>query len=78
LIDVRPLTRRLDALKLALADVPRQARRLVRFRAKHHRSRSPLRPGPPPGHRVTPVLDIDFILRECHGLARDALAADTS
>jgi hypothetical protein len=39
---------------------------------------SPLRPGRPPGHRRTPLHEVDRILAECHGLARDALAPDTS
>lgn len=82
LIDVRRIAGRLQALKSALADVPRQARRLVRLRARRERDprwryKSPLRPGPPPGNRQKPVFDIDFILKECHGLAFDALA-DTS
>lgn len=83
LVDAGGVTRRLEALKLALAGLPREARRLVRLRARRQANpilkwRSPLRPGPPPGHRKTPIRDIDFVLAECHGLARDALAQDTS
>lgn len=83
LIDAQRVTRRIEALRLALADLPRQARRLARMRAKRRtdpllKFKSPLRPGPPPGYRRVPVHDIDFVLAECHGLARDALAADTS
>lgn len=83
LIDVRPLTRRLEALNLALGDLARQARRLVRLRARRAsdpalRQRSPLRPGPPPGHRKSPIHDIDHVLADCHAFAREELATDTS
>ena len=83
LIDVRPLTRRLEALNLALGDLPRQARRLVRLQERRasdpaFRYRSPLRPGAPPGHRKIPVHDIDHVLADCHAFAREALAANTS
>jgi hypothetical protein len=77
------LVRRLQALKSALDDLPRQARRLARARARREnvpslKFRSPLRPGPPPGHRKKKIHEIDEILAECHGLARDALKIDTS
>jgi hypothetical protein len=83
LIDARRLTLRLQAVKLALDDLPRQARRLVRLRARREkvpslRFRSPLRPGRPPGHRRRPVREIDQVLAECHALAWDAMAPDTS
>jgi hypothetical protein len=39
---------------------------------------SPLRPGPPPGHRRKPKDEIDFVLKECHALARDVLGEDSS
>jgi hypothetical protein len=82
-IDASRLCLRLEALKLALDDLPRQARRLVRLRAKREklpslRFKSPLRPGRPPGHRRIPVHEVDHLLAECHGLARDAMAPDTS
>src|SRR6185503_4710259 len=56
LVNAKSLTRRLEALKSALADLPRQARRLARWRVRREampspKFRSPLRPGPPPGHR---------------------------
>jgi hypothetical protein len=81
--DAQRLVLRLQALKLALDDLPRQARRLARLRARHGNVtsptfRSPLRPGPPPGHRKKKIHEIDEILAECHGLARDALKPDTS
>jgi hypothetical protein len=39
---------------------------------------APLRAGRPPGYRKEPSDDIDWVLRECHALAREALAVDTS
>ena len=83
LVDAARLSRRLQALEFALADLLRQARRLARWRlkqanAKAPKFRSPLRPGPPPGHRKRPVHEVDGVLTECHGLARDALRLDTS
>jgi hypothetical protein len=83
LVSAEPLTRRLQALKLALGDLPRQARRLARWRLRRDKVqstkfRSPLRPGPPPGHRKRPVHEVDEVLAECHGLACDAMKPDTS
>jgi hypothetical protein len=77
------LVRRLQALKAALDDLPRQARRLARWRERRQgvpslKFKSPLRPGPPPGHRRKKTHEIDEILTECHGLAWDALKLDTS
>ncbi len=77
-VDSGPLRRRLAALEGALADLPRQARRFARWRARPDmRARWPLRPGRPPGWRRRPTRDIDDVLRECHALALAALA-DTS
>ncbi len=83
LVGAARLTRRLQALKLALDDLPRQARRLARWRvrrenAKSPKFKSPLRPGPPPGYRRKPTHEVDEVLIECHGLAWDALKPDTS
>ena len=39
---------------------------------------SPLRPGPPPGHRKRQIHAIDEILTDCHGLAWHAMKPDTS
>jgi hypothetical protein len=83
LVNAAPLTRRLEALKLALEDLPRQARRMARWRARREtmpspKFRSPLRPGRPPGSRRKPVHLVDEVLIECHGLAWDALKPDTS
>ena len=73
------LCRRFEALKLALETLPRQAKRLVRWRLRRTaktdaKFTSPLRPGKPPGHQQRPVLEVDHLLRACHGLASDVLA----
>ena len=83
LVNAVPLTRRLQILKSALEDLPRQARRMARWRARREtmpspKFRSPLRPGQPPGHRRKPIHLVDEVLIECHGLAWDALKSDTS
>ncbi len=83
LVNAHRLSRRLQALKLALDDLPRQARRLARWRvrretAKAPKFKSPLRPGPPPGHRRKAIHEVDEVLIECHGLACDAMKPDTS
>ncbi|CAN5173326.1 hypothetical protein BH10PSE7_BH10PSE7_11150 [soil metagenome] len=77
------LGRRLDAIKVALEDLPRQARRLVRWQARRDRMeeltfKTPLRPGPPPGYRREPEQEIDLVLERCHVLAWQALNEDTS
>ena len=82
-VDGGRLGLRLLALKRALEDLPRQAKRLARWRARREKAPSPkfklpLRPGPPPGHRRKPVHEIDEVLVECHGLAFDAQKPDTS
>ena len=56
LVSATRITRRLQALKLALEDLPRQAKRMARWRVRRENSKtpkykSPLRPGQPPGHR---------------------------
>ncbi|MGL4487939.1 MAG: hypothetical protein ACRCU5_00655 [Rhizobiaceae bacterium] len=86
-INAASLHIRLRALRHALADLAKQARRLARWNA--HRDAalkagtptriSPIRPGLPPGWRVRAIHEIDSVLRECHGLAGDLLnAPDTS
>jgi hypothetical protein len=82
-VDGSRLCLRLQALKRALEDLPGQARRLARLRARrskvpHLRLLSPLRPGPAPGQRRRPRYEVDYVLAECHGLAWDALKPDTS
>ena len=81
-IDGSRLALRLAALKRALDDLPRAARRLVRLRTKRAarpgvRFTSPLRPGHPPGHRRIPLHAVDRVLAECHGLAFHAMEPDT-
>jgi hypothetical protein len=77
------LTRRLQALKLALDDLPRQAQRLARLRARREKVptlkfKSPLRPGRPPGSRQNPTHEVDEVLAECHWLAWETERPDTS
>jgi hypothetical protein len=77
------LSRRVDAVRRALDHLPRQAKRMaqwLRCRAMMEALKftTPMRPGPPPGHRKIPVDDIDRVLTECHGLAWDALRPNTS
>ena len=82
-IDAGPLCRRLVAIRAALEDLPRQAQRYARWRARPHDTRRPrrrdsLRTGPPPALRRKPVREVEEILSECHWLARHAAANDTS
>jgi hypothetical protein len=83
LVNGQPIARRLQALKLALDDLPRQARRLVRLQLRRKaspwpKSTSPLRPGRPPGYRKKPIHEVDEVLTECDDLACEALKPDTS
>ena len=77
------LIRRLEALESALADLPRQARRLARWRMRQENApnpsfKSPLRRGYPPGHRKRKVHEVDDLLSECSWLAHYAVMPDTS
>ncbi len=77
------LHRRLAAVKMALENLAAQAKRLARWQARRDSMRnpkfkSPLRPGLPPGYRKEPRHEVDAVLIECHGLARDALKEDSS
>ena len=77
------LHRRLQALKLALDDLPRQAKRLVRCQQRRQaspwpKSASPLRPGHPPGYRRKPIHEVDEVLVACDWLACEAMKPDTS
>jgi hypothetical protein len=77
------LIRRLEALESALADLPRQAMRLARWRMRQEKSpnpsfKSPLRPGHPPGHRRRKIHEVDDLLSECNWLAYQAVMHDTS
>jgi hypothetical protein len=82
-VSARSLGRRLAAIHAALEDLPKQAKRLIRWRARRARMkeakfRDALRPGPPPGFRTVPRHDADRVLSECHALARDLPPPDTS
>jgi hypothetical protein len=82
-VDATRLGRRLMAIKQALETLPRQAKRLVRWQAKRKAMASPkfispLRIGRPPGHRKKPRDEVDWVLKECHALARDVLREDSS
>ncbi|MEQ1522297.1 MAG: hypothetical protein ABL936_13585 [Aestuariivirga sp.] len=83
LVSAARVMRRLEALESALADLPRQARRLVRWRMRQEKSetpsfKTPLRPGRPPGYRRRAVHEVDELLQECHWLASYAAMPDTS
>ena len=83
LASAKSLTRRLQALKSALEDLPRQAKRLARWQqrrkaAPSHKFLSPLRPGRPPGYRRKPIHEVDEVLIECDDLAWEAMKPDTS
>jgi hypothetical protein len=83
MVGAAQLGRRLAAIETALADLPRQARRLARWRARRDTMRnckfiSPLRPGRPPGYRREAEDEIDGVLRKCHALASEVIAQDTS
>jgi hypothetical protein len=81
-IDTSALLRRIAALKSALDNLPRQAKRLARWKARRELARraevwkpgrsSPMRPGFAPGyHRHKPEA-IDEILADCHYFAVEA------
>jgi hypothetical protein len=77
------LHRRLQALKSALDDLPRQAKRLFRLQQRRKaspwpKSTMPLRTGRPPGHRRKPVHEVDEVLVACDWLAWEAMKPDTS
>ncbi len=85
MVNAYPICRRLHALQAALADVPGQARRLMRWQARREQIQklrpvfaTPLRPGSPPGYRKKTTHEVDRILKECNGLAFDAMRTDTS
>jgi hypothetical protein len=79
------LALRLQALGAALDDLPGQARRFARWRARGETGRArriwPLRPGRPPGQRRPNrrTHEVHEILHDLHGLAFDLLECpDTS
>jgi hypothetical protein len=85
-VDATGLCRRLLSSRRALANLPREARRLARWRARNkikpgrRRVVPPLRIGRPPGGRKHPTHAVDHILKECQALALDVLSPlpDTS
>jgi len=72
------------ALKLALEDLPQQAKRYVREVAKRKaakpgvKSRPPLWFGLPPELRKRHIHEVDDILWECHRLVKREPTPDTS
>ncbi|MBO6718357.1 MAG: hypothetical protein JJ913_10415 [Rhizobiaceae bacterium] len=81
-VDATGLYRRLLSSRRALANLPREARRLARWYRRNRlkliqsqgRGRaSPLRMGRPPGGRKRSIHLVDDTLRECQALALDAL-----
>lgn len=72
------LCHRLLAIRDALENLPKQARRLARWQARHRLLLkrgpcrvTPFRPGLPPGYRARATHEVDPILLECHRLMRD-------
>jgi hypothetical protein len=85
LIDATRICRRLQALKRAFEDLPGQAKRYLRWKAKRERQSLktpmftiPMRPGPAPGHRKIHTHEIDDILDDCHAFAWWPLKPDRS
>lgn len=79
IVAAEPILRRIAALRAALDDLPKQARRLARWRLRRAARGgpgrvSPLRSGRPPGHRALVVHPVDVLLRDCHQLALMRLA----
>jgi hypothetical protein len=73
-MDAARITRRLQALTSALDDLPRQAKRLARWRlrrlgASHLRTMDVMRYGKAPGYRKKKRHEIDDILDDCHAFA---------
>ena len=71
------------AIREALKDLPRQARRYAHWRAKTAAEQDPkrepvLRRGPPPGLSAKSNHEVHAILKECHWLARSVLRSDSS
>ena len=76
LISPNALRRRLIAMRHALDNLPHQARRLARWKARQGLKtigrRSPFRPGFAPGYHRTHQREIDAILADCHYFAHEA------
>lgn len=81
--DAVRLCHRLSAVKSALENLPREARRLARWQARVAakpavKFRKALRPGPPPAVDYMPQHEVNHALKECHWLAWEAAWRDTS
>jgi hypothetical protein len=82
MIAASALGRRVQALRFALDNLPREARRLARWKARRELERqaekpkpgrlSPFRPGYAPGYHRHKPQEVDDILSECHHFAREA------
>ncbi|MEX0954859.1 MAG: hypothetical protein WDZ83_06570 [Rhizobiaceae bacterium] len=78
-INATGIHRRLLSSRRALENLPAQARRLARWKARNKLKPgpgrvSPLRMGRPPGRRKRSIHAVDDILKECHALALDVLS----
>jgi hypothetical protein len=78
LVDGARVSRRLHALQSALADIPRHAQRLARWRLRrlskpHLRKMDVMRYGRAPGYRKQKTREIDTILDDCHYFACEAI-----
>ncbi len=82
-VDATLIFNRLRAMRLALNDLPRQARRLARWQARQNLALavkapfrpmrlSPFRPGPPPGYRRKDLHQVDAVLKDVHYFAQEA------
>jgi hypothetical protein len=82
MIAASALGRRVQALRFALDNLPREAKRLARWKARRELERraekpkpgrlSPFRPGYAPGYHRHKPQEVDDILSECHHFAREA------
>ena len=82
IIGTAALVRRIEALKSALDNLPRQALRLARWRARGELAlkaeilkpgrMKPMRPGFPPGYHRTDRREIDHIITDVHYFAHEA------
>ena len=88
-VNATQLFNRLRAMRLALNDLPRQARRLVRWQIRRDQALavkgpfrptrlSPFRPGPPPGYRRKDLHQVDAVLKDVHYFAQEACKPDTT
>ncbi|MFN0193636.1 MAG: hypothetical protein ACKVP5_16965 [Aestuariivirga sp.] len=84
-VDGARLQRRLQAIRNALDNLPREVQRLLRWKVKREKTyetrliyTNPIRPGPPPYVHEKPRHEVEDVLRECHWLAWEARGLDTS